>query len=334
MRAVQALSLQILDANGTIVGIELHARCQRVQLDLSRSGWRAATSIRRSRVPTLWCRSVLSGVKQSPSALRRSTRRSFGSSRDSTSCRRACTGRDEPCSAANASLGERCHQPPVARAPAAASRTRSGASRPSHGPSCPGRVATRRARPAGSGIAPVAGSSVACRSRATMHHRSVPRCRPNRNRVAPSGSWHCARCSRRACRRADRRCPAAAAYGRDADVPDPRSAARRSPSAGRDSPKRADGTPERRSPRAGRRRRGITARLQHHDAHARFRQPRGERAAAGARADDHIVASWSVAPSRSLAAQNVFRNSISARLSLSLNAGSPATSQCRNNARD
>ncbi len=33
MRAVQALPFQILDAGGTIVGIEPHSRCQRVQFD-------------------------------------------------------------------------------------------------------------------------------------------------------------------------------------------------------------------------------------------------------------------------------------------------------------
>ena len=33
MRAVKPLALQILDADGTIVGVEQHARRQRVQLD-------------------------------------------------------------------------------------------------------------------------------------------------------------------------------------------------------------------------------------------------------------------------------------------------------------
>ena len=174
---------------------------------LSRSGWRAATSSRRSRVPTRWCRSVLSGVKQSPSALRRSTRRSFGSSRDSTSRRRASHRARRSVQRRERGLGERRHQPPVVehlprhrafgRQPAVPAMSR------------PVQAESRQAcaTPAGSGIAPVAGSSAACPSRATMHRRSVPRCRPNRNRAAPSGSSHCARCSRRACRRADSRCP-------------------------------------------------------------------------------------------------------------------------------
>ena len=57
-----------------------------------------------------------------------------------------------------------------------------------------------------------------------------------------------------------------------------------------------------------------------------FGQPRRQRAAAGARADDHVVPVElaSAIGHERVARQNVFRNAISARLSSSLSSGSRA----------
>ena len=61
---------------------------------------------------------------------------------------------------------------------------------------------------------------------------------------------------------------------------------------------------------------GVVAGFKHDDTHAGFGQPSSERAATGAGTDDDIVA---VGVRRHAARdQNVFRNSISARLSSSL----------------
>ena len=67
----------------------------------------------------------------------------------------------------------------------------------------------------------------------------------------------------------------------------------------------------------------IAARLEQHDPHARLGEPRGERAAAGPRADHDIIA-IGIRTRRHPRADGseVLRNSISARLSSSLSGGS------------
>jgi hypothetical protein len=59
----------------------------------------------------------------------------------------------------------------------------------------------------------------------------------------------------------------------------------------------------------------VATRLEHQDAASRFREPCGNRAAAGARADDDVFGLEVVGRH-----QNVFKNSINARLSASVSA--------------
>ena len=70
----------------------------------------------------------------------------------------------------------------------------------------------------------------------------------------------------------------------------------------------------------GRQRGGNRASFEDEDAHAAFREPGRDRSSAGARADDNIVEGLDAGLGHRF--QNVLMNSISARLSSSLSAGS------------
>ena len=88
-------------------------------------------------------------------------------------------------------------------------------------------------------------------------------------------------------------CRPAACSGRVPDALGRRSAGRKNPSASPDFPRRRRGRPERRSRRAvlaGSAATRIAAGLQQDDPHAGFGQTRRDRAAAGPRTDDDVVA--------------------------------------------
>ena len=151
MRTVKPLALQILHADGTIVGIEQHACRQRVQLDpqpirMARRDVEQPFARSHPLVPVgaerREAESVGVAPQQAPIVGVQS--RLHQASQCSHRARRAMQRRDR-------GIGERLPAAAGPRAPATAWRTRWAASRPSHVPSGPGRVATRRATPAGSG---------------------------------------------------------------------------------------------------------------------------------------------------------------------------------------
>ena len=342
MRAVETLALQILDAGGTIVGIEQHARRQRVQLDLqpirmARRDVEQTLARAHPLVPIGAERRVAEAIGVAAAA----TRQSFGSP---VATAAASAARSQRASAIRAAPRSRdCMSVASSRSSSQHLQrhraSRSAASRPSHARSDRGRAAQGAPdRPVAAVLQPLEVAPHVGRApgRIAGQRRDVV---PVRSRAAPSGSSRCARCSRRACRRADSSmpCPACSLAVARAAVPRRRSGGTKKSqrSAGFSRGERMEGRHVVVLGQPGAPSARIAARLQHHDAHAGFGQPRRQRAAAGAGADDDVVAVHRPLPSRcgSERLQELDQRALVARRS-SAGFCLARTGRCRNSGRD